>query len=49
MPLTHTGQTLNIDAVYAKLEYMNPYGLLQGPGQRRTGLRIEGDGGAKGR
>ena len=32
VPLTHTGQALDIDAVYAKLEYMNPTGSFKDRG-----------------
>ena len=32
IPLTHTSQALNIDAVYAKLEYMNPTGSFKDRG-----------------
>ena len=32
VPLTHTSKALNIDAVYAKLEYMNPTGSFKDRG-----------------
>ena len=46
VPLTHTGQALGIDAVYAKLEYMNPTGSFKDRGNavqvsvlKETGVR----------
>ena len=46
VPLTHTGQALDIDAVYAKLEYMNPTGSFKDRGNavqvsvlKETGVR----------
>lgn len=46
VPLIHTGQALGIDAVYAKLEYMNPTGSFKDRGNavqvsvlKETGVR----------